>query len=103
MNNAYFEVYVEKVLAEVKELLTRKGEEYNKAADDRFSNFHLQAILQGRSREQALLGNVSKQITSLYDLIFKAELSSFSLYKEKTRDIIVYMLLLEAMLKERCE
>lgn len=103
MGQKEFEVVVTRTLDKVRSLLLNKGEEY--ARGDRFSNFKQQAMLKKEEPEMALLGNVSKQITSLYDHIrdLPGKVQPYEKYLEKTNDIIVYMILLNGVLEERLQ
>lgn len=92
-------------MQEIADLLGSKGIEY--AREDAFSNFTKAAALLGCSKEQALLGMLTKHFVSVVDVvkdmgtpISLPSLQTHKLLKEKTGDIIAYCLLLEAMYGE---
>ena len=95
-------------MQEIADLLGSKGIEY--AREDAFSNFTKAAALLGCSKEQALLGMLTKHFVSVVDVVGDIDKGamvptseSHRLIKEKTGDIIAYCLLLEAMHGEIAE
>ena len=90
---------IEQVLDDIKNMLSFKGEEYVGASQDRYRNFNQAADLQHESKQQALLGFVSKQIVSLLDAkhVNPDRLTDPTFIDEKAGDIAVYMILLMAM------
>ena len=109
MKQNEFNTHVESILNDIKDLLITKGKEYTLNNDDRLCNFRQAALLQNTTNEKALLGYVSKHIIALFNkvdtlaLINTKNLSAedYDKFHEYIYDIIVYMTLLSALLKER--
>ena len=83
-------------------LIDQKGKEYANQSD-RLSNFKRAALFQNCTPEKALLGMVTKQLVSIYDLVDKVCLNykpDPDLFREKTGDVIIYMILLQALIEE---
>lgn len=103
MTNAEFNFLLERRIRQIKETLNRKGKEYA-ATDDRLSNFKRQALLKGDNPAEALLGNLSKHLVSVIAMIDFYGADGCSTEKEadeKIGDSINYLILLEAIFKER--
>jgi len=83
------------------QILGSKGAEYSQGVDDRFLNFKMAGAIQGMSAREALLGQLSKHLASIIDMI-KSPIkpSQMSVWAEKTGDAINYLVLLEAMVNE---
>lgn len=123
MNNAEFKLLLEKRLAIIKSTLSAKGDEYADESGDRLSNFKSTGRMKNESPEKALQGMWAKQLTSIFDIIDlidkeDAKLRHFfvirpfrklreritkKLLDEKIGDAINYLILLEALIKERYE
>ena len=103
MNEQEFtETIVSNRLYLTEKILGAKGKEY--ARGDRLSNFKKAAILMGCTPERALFGFVSKHIVALSDFVGdleKGHVQALEQWDEKLGDIIVYMILLEALVIER--
>ena len=99
-----FEALLDGWLQHIKNILSTKSEEYS-SDDDVLRNFNDTAELNGVEPEYALWGFVSKHIIALKDFIKMAEEEGVfvtrSQWYEKINDIICYLLLLKALLKER--
>ena len=101
MTREEFEAKAVDRMTGIANLLGNKGREY--AREDAFSNFTKAAALLGCSKEQALLGMLTKHFVSVADVVKDIDTGTVSstvthaLLKEKTGDIIAYCLLLEAM------
>jgi hypothetical protein len=84
--------------------LDHKKAEYG-SATDRFHNVKRGGEILGCTPEQALGGFMSKHVVSVYDMIEWSEVSperiTLELIDEKIGDNIVYLYLLEGLLKER--
>src|SRR3989304_2832136 len=105
MTNTEFKNLLNKMKDRLDSLCENKGLEYANQSD-RLSNFKRAAALEKCQPEQALLGMVTKQIVSIYDMVDKlCENFAYpnSVTMEKTGDIIVYMILLQALFEERYE
>lgn len=100
MTTQDFNKIAEKMLSEAKSTLVRKTSEYN-LDEDRLSVFKRAAQLQKCTPEQALLGMVSKQIISVYDIIENKQSVSNDVAHEKLGDIINYMILLYALMNDK--
>ena len=102
MNTTDFKKLCEKRLNKVAQTLTEKASEYSRG--DRLSNFKRLANLQRSTPEKVCLGLVGKHIVALYDFVNDIDKSVFQSeerWNEKIGDIMAYMLLLEALIKER--
>ena len=96
-----FEIILTRRMAMVEATLCAKGKEYS-TSEDRLINFKVAGALQGISAEKALLGFVAKHIVALYKFVNQpAGEVTDAQWEEKIGDIIVYMVLLEALLAER--
>ncbi len=100
MNVQDFDKLVEDWLTKIRVTLMVKGGEYA-GEQDRLENFKLSAFLEQGTPEQALLGFVTKHIVSVYDTVGREITRDENYWKEKLGDIINYMILLSALLKER--
>jgi len=101
MTNEEFNYLVEDAIEDIRQTLSKKGEEY--AYGDRLSNFKQAAEFLGCTPEQALWGFVTKHIVALGDFIreFPDKPISKKQWLEKTGDIRCYTILLEGLLWER--
>lgn len=109
MKNEYFQEVLDNRLKLTSEVLSSKAEEY--ASDkDRMHNFKKAARLGECSPERALLGMMMKHIVSVLDLVDRTDdvgpneirkCATKEYIEEKIGDSINYLILLEAMLKER--
>lgn len=108
MNQHDFTLHIEHRIDKIKNILIVKGEEYAKGTD-RLQAFKDAANLRHTSIEDALGGMVSKQIVSLFDMIFRTTLAfpdkvtneTYKVWEEKLTDIIIYMMLLDTILIEQ--
>ena len=114
MNQNEFNIHVASILKDIENLLITKGKEYTLDNNDKLCNFKQSALLQHIIPEKVLLGYVSKHIIALFNkvdtLISSNEamfdyknvsIKDYNKFHEYIKDIIVYMLLLLALLKER--
>lgn len=103
MNQKEFDTVLENVLQDTGNTLSGKAAEY--ARVDRLSNFKAVGQLLHCVPERALWGFVTKHIIALTDFIEKLDNGDCSVseeqWKEKTHDIIAYMILLWALIEER--
>jgi len=86
-----------------KNILEHKADVYA-AGSDRLSNFKDAGRLLSCSPERALQGFMTKHIVALNDFIAKLDYAQHTLmgeWEEKIGDIINYLILLEALVKER--
>lgn len=81
------------------DILCKKAVEY--ATDDRLHNFKIAAALEQITPVQALAGMMSKHTVSVYDMCMSGEEYPIELWEEKITDHINYLLLLNAMVRER--
>jgi hypothetical protein len=90
-------------LAKSKEVLGVKAREYVRDGD-RLSNFKRSGEILRVSNERALLGCWVKHVTSIIDMIEDLDCERRwpeSMWEEKIGDAINYLILLEALVKER--
>jgi hypothetical protein len=103
MNAQDFDAVVERRLELIKAILLKKRAEYAPEGGDRLHNFNRAAAMLQCSPESALIGMWTKHIVSLLDICDKVEheTPSIELIEEKVGDAVNYLVLLEAMLKDR--
>lgn len=102
MTTEEFEIIINKQLQKCLSTLVYKAHEY--ATEDRLHNFKVAAELQNCTNEQALGGMMAKHTVSIYDMIRDTgEGVEFldEAWDEKITDHINYLLLLQAIIKER--
>lgn len=103
MDSKRFEEIVNKRIEACKNLmLLSKSAEYSRGGD-RLSNFKKQAAMKGEMPEKALLGNWTKHLSSILDIIDDIEAGRpivLEQLQEKITDSINYHLLLEALVTE---
>ena len=101
MNNTEFEKILDARIKAIRETLAGKAKEY--ASEDRLYNFKRAAEIDQTTPEAALKGMWLKHVVSVLDLISgKLELSEKTI-NEKIGDSINYLILLEAVFKEKLE
>lgn len=95
-----FEEIIDVQIGICRDTLGVKAEEY--ASDiDRLHNFRVAAKMQNCTMQQALGGMMAKHTVSIYDLISTPGSADFSVWDEKIKDHINYLLLLKAILVEQ--
>jgi hypothetical protein len=102
MKNEELEKIVDERIGKIRDLLVKKGAEY--ARGDRLSNFKKAGAGQGCTPERALIGMMDKHRVSIYDLVDDLEeglIAPQGVWDEKIGDNIVYLFLLEALVRER--
>lgn len=82
MTEENFEAVIDEQLKCCKNLLIRKGKEYDQETEDRLRSFKVAAELEGITQKQALAGMMSKHTVSIYDLIRNDEHNA-TLWTEK--------------------
>lgn len=103
MNTLEFDTIVAIRCGKIEETLSIKAKEYVRG-DDRLHNFNRGAEISGISRERVLHGFMLKHFISYLDMlddIDKGITPSAEYVDEKIGDIINYMVLLEASIKDR--
>lgn len=102
MTKQDFDKIVDQRLALIKTSLETKGKEY--ATDtDKLHNFRKAAEINDTSMERSLWGMVTKHLVSVMDMVFSDKIYSFKYINDKIGDMINYLILLEAVLKEERE
>lgn len=103
MNKLKFSEIVEQKLEYIKKTMETKNIEYA-PSEDVLHNFNKGSQLSGKIREEVLWGFALKHLISLMDIIDELNIPTFpSIEKleEKTTDLINYLILLEACIKEK--
>jgi hypothetical protein len=95
-----FDILVNKRLAECKKVLAAKTDTYA-SEEDRLHNFKLGAILVRQTPAQYALELATKHIVAIADKIVNKEVMTPAFVTEKIGDTINYMLLIEALNKEK--
>lgn len=99
MKNEDFEEILNNRIDEIRATLNNKAKEY--ASDiDRLYNFKESARLQQVTVKRAAFGIMSKQLVCVEDMIKSDKQFDNSYIDEKVGDLINYLILLEAILKE---
>jgi len=104
-NEEFNSKYLPDMLDHTKRVLAAKQGEYS-ANQDRMHNFKASAILQGlvtvNNQESAAWNLVSKQITSVIDMVNDDKgIYPYNHIQEKIGDVVNYFLLLGAMISDR--
>ena len=98
MEAKIFSAFAGQQLVRCADLLQGKEKEYNFEAEDRFGSFKRAAAIQGVTQEQALVGMMTKHITSIYDMVNVGSAAfSKERWTEKITDSINYLVLLLGM------
>lgn len=102
MTQTELNLLIQEVVDELNETLDKKGQQYS-SQEDRLRNFKDAAKFLDETPEEALLGMVTKHIIALKDFIHFNNYTQVGKeqWLEKTGDIINYMILLRALLRER--
>lgn len=102
--NSPFDKLVDRRISLIKTILHKKGNEYA-TNDDRFHNFNAAGKKRNQTPEQALMGMMAKHEVSVDDIVEWAGISperiTEKLIDEKIGDNIVYLILLEGLLRKR--
>lgn len=105
MTENEFDILVEARLEKIKKTLIEKGREYRRNADP-LHNFNVAAQVGKTTREKALWGFALKHYVSFLDMlddIEKGKLPSLEVVDEKLGDLMNYLVLCEASIKDRIE
>lgn len=97
-----FDAVVQDVLARIEGVLPKKEKEYA-SNGNRFHNFDVAARIDNETPEKALWGMSKKHLVSILDMINSCEKKDFTNahIEEKIGDMIIYLILLEGLLKRR--
>jgi hypothetical protein len=98
-----FEKILEERIDDIRKVLSTKKEEYARNGD-RLSNFKKAAVAQGITPEKALRGMWFKHVISIVDFIDDLDngtAHTYSQWNEKITDAINYLILLDALIRER--
>lgn len=104
MENDAFTQIVNKRCEKIKEVIASKGKSY--ARDDRLHNFKELGMRKHETPEKALHGLAEKHNLSVFEIILDIEEGNYNYLTlkyidEKIGDSINYLILLEALLRER--
>jgi hypothetical protein len=103
MTEQEFDALVEKRLDLTREVLIIKAKEYRRNSDP-LHNFNMASKLNNTTREKALWGFATKHLVSFLDMlddIEKNKLPKKEYVEEKIGDLINYLILCEASIKDR--
>ena len=100
MDNCKFNKAINKQIEDCKELLLKKGIEYDNSTIDRLHSFKRGALALDVTPKQVLVGYMNKHIMSIYDMCGNSNNYPIELWEEKITDAINYLLLLRAMVEE---
>jgi len=99
MDSAQFDVILQERLISIAQTLGNKAKEY--AIGDRLYNFKRAAEISRTTPQRALAGMFMKHLVSVMDLIEGSIEPTEYMVNEKIGDAINYLILLEAILKEK--
>lgn len=99
MDYKTFNKIVEDEINKIKSTLTNKQLEYTHS-ENRFDSFIKASKLTGLTTKQALGGQLSKHIVSIFDMINSNNIYPDNIWIEKITDAICYELLLLGIAKE---
>lgn len=103
ISEKHFDYIVTKRCEKIKTTLVEKAKEYRRN-NDPLHNFRVAARLQNTTEEKALWGFAVKHLVSFMDIlndIEKGELPQEAVINEKIGDLINYLILCEASIKEK--
>jgi hypothetical protein len=103
MTEEEFDLVVDYRINEIKETLVLKGKEYRRNSDP-LHNFEVAARLGSTTREKALWGFALKHYVSFMDMlddIEKGNLPKVEKVDEKIGDLLNYLILCEASIKDK--
>lgn len=100
MDRNKFNVSVNNTLKRCENTLIKKNKEYA-PNDDPLNNFKEGAEMSGLPEEQVLYMYCLKHLVSLRDIVFGNVDANLDMIKEKTGDIINYMVLLNCIYEEK--
>ncbi len=100
MNHDRFNILLEERIDKIRAILKSKAVEY--ATEDRFHNFKRAATILGESPEDALIGMFIKHLVSVLDIAQDTSIPAPpGMWDEKIGDAINYLILLDALYRER--
>lgn len=100
MNRNEFNVSVNNTLKRCEDTLIKKNKEYA-PNDDPLNNFKEGSEMSGLTMEQVLFMYCLKHLVSLRDIVFGKVEADTEMIREKTGDIINYMVLLNAIIDSK--
>jgi hypothetical protein len=95
-----FSELLERRINKTREVLDKKNAEYADGADDKLYNFKRAAKISGDTVKKTLAGMMLKHEVSIWDIIDGKRSFTEAMIDEKIGDMINYLILLEAVLKE---
>ena len=99
MKTEQFEIILSERLQAIEKILGYKAKEYSHD-NDRLYNFKVAARMLNISNAEALWGMAAKHLVSVNDLVTGRLGQTSEMINEKIGDMINYLILLEAILKE---
>lgn len=104
MNSEDFEKVINDIQNRISNTLVVKGKEYAVSNEDRLHNFNVGAEITKQSRERVLDGFLLKHYISYRDMlnsIDNGKLPTIEYLEEKIGDMLVYLMLFEASIKDK--
>jgi hypothetical protein len=95
-----FEKLLDERVEKIRSTLTKKSAEYADGSDDKLYNFKRAARISGDTVQKTLAGMMLKHEVSVWDIIDEKRPFTIEMIDEKIGDMINYLILLEAVLKE---
>jgi hypothetical protein len=103
MTEEQFQEVVSNRITLINNVLAIKGKEYRRG-DNAMHNFNRAAEISGTTREKALWGFATKHLVSFLDIlddIEKGNLPTEDVVNEKVGDLVNYLILAEASIKDK--
>lgn len=105
MNHAEFNKLLNEIVIRTTNVLAKKSDEYSTDID-KLHNFKRAGKMLQCSPERALIGMLTKHIISILDIVDDVDINKYPrathpIIEEKITDAINYLILLEALIKER--
>lgn len=103
MTEEQFDKIIEETLKDIRETLLVKGKEYRRN-NDPFHNFNKGVEITGKTREEVIWGFALKHFISIQDIkvdVKNGFVPNLELLNEKYNDLIIYLLIEKASIRER--
>ena len=100
MDQATFEIEMEKSFLRSKKLLNKKAKEYAQEGGDRLAQFYRAGLALNESPSDALMGMAMKHVTSIVDMCQDPLIFSLKKWNEKITDLRNYTILLDALVRD---
>lgn len=100
MDQARFDIEVEKSILRSKLVLNKKAKVYSKPDGDRLEQFYRAGSAQATTPHRALIGMATKHFTSIADMATAPMKYKIEEWNEKLTDLRNYTILLDALVRD---